>query len=52
MSVSEWIKKTNANSCYDILLNTLKVFDESPAIQDSLLTFAAKNVYWAVPRKQ
>ena len=52
MSVSEWIKKTNANSCYDILLNTLKVFDDSPAIQDSLLTFAARNVYWAVPRKQ
>ena len=52
MSVSEWIKKTNANSCYDILLNTLKVFDDSPEIQDSLLNFAARNVYWAVPRKQ
>ena len=52
MSVSEWIKKTNANSCYDILLNTLKVFDDSPAIQDSLLTFADRNVYWTDPRKQ
>ena len=52
MSVSEWIKKTNANSCYDILLNTLKVLDESPAIKDSLLTFAARNVYWTDPRKQ